>query len=542
VRPTRSLLALAIAVAACGASAASASARGIPGDYIVVLNDSAGDPGVVASDHAKKDGAAVSHVFRSALRGYSAKIPDARINDVRNDPRVAYVNEDFEVQASGAVPLAAGETVPTGIRREGAAAGTTVGATASSAVAVIDTGIDLSHPDLNAAAGTNCVNSSAQPIDDNGHGSHVSGSIAAKNTGAGVVGAAPGTQLYAVKVLNSAGSGTGSQVICGIDWVTAHAAGLHIKVANMSLGGTGAPLGPCSSTTDAEHAAICNATKAGVTFVVAAGNSGRDYALGPDVPAAYPEVLTVTAMSDSDGQPGALGGAPSCRTSEFDDRYAGFSNYATGSAAVDHTIAGPGVCIYSTWMSGGYNTISGTSMATPNVAGLVAECLDDTSSTGCAGKTPAQVIAQMRANAQAHATSTNGFTGDPFSAFSGRYYGYLAWGGIGGGSTPPPPPANSGDYALSASPNSLTIARTATGQSTIAVAPSGGFTGSVSLAASCPARVSCTLSPTSVAGSGSSALSISPNRKATKGTYTVTVTGSSSGLPNHSTTVTLTIS
>jgi subtilisin family serine protease len=505
------------------------------------LNDSAGDPGAVANDHAKKDGAVVSHIFRSALRGYSAKIPDARIDDVRNDPRVAYVNEDFEVHATGAAPLASGETVPTGIRREGAAAGTTVGNAATSAVAVIDTGIDLSHPDLNAGGGTNCVKPGTQPIDDNGHGSHVSGSIAAKNTGAGVVGAAPGTQLYAVKVLNSSGSGTGSQVICGIDWVTAHAASLNIKVANMSLGGTGSPLGPCSSTTDAEHVAICNATNAGVTFVVAAGNSGwdYDYASAPDVPAAYPEVLTVTAMSDSDGQPGALGGAPTCRTGELDDHYASFSSYATGSTAINHTIAGPGVCIYSTWMNGGYNTISGTSMATPNVAGIVAECLDDTSSTGCANKAPAQVIAQMRANAQAHATSTNGFTGDPFSALSGRYYGYLAWGGIGGSSPPPP---NSGDYALSASPNGLTVARSTTGQSTITVTPSGGFTGSVSLSASCPARVSCALSPTSVTGSGSSILSISPNRKAARGTYTVTVTGMSSGLPNHSTPITLTIS
>jgi subtilisin family serine protease len=538
LRSVRVLLPLAIAIAVCVAGAATASARGIPGRYIVVLKPSAGDPGAVANDHAKRDNASVDHVFRHALRGYSARIPDARIDAVRNDPRVEFVTEDFEVHATDTV--AANETIPTGILREGAAAGTTVGHAATSSVAVIDTGIDLSHPDLNAVAGKNCVNSSAQPIDDNGHGTHVSGSIAARNQGAGVVGAAPGTRLYAVKVLNSAGSGTGSQVICGIDWVAANAQTLKIKVANMSLGGSGYPLGSCGSTIDAEHVAICNATSKGVTFVVAAGNSGwdYDYAQQPDVPAVYPEVLTVTAMSDSDGQPGALGGAPTCRRGEGDDRYASFSNYATGSTAINHTIAGPGVCIYSTWMGGGYNTISGTSMATPNVAGLVAACLDNTGATGCAGKTPSQVIAQMRANAQAHATSSNGFTGDPLHALSGRYYGYLAWGGVTSDTTPPP--TGGGDFSLSSSPSALTIARGSSGTSTISVTPSGGFTGTVSLSASCPARVSCSLSPATVNGSGQSTLTISPNRKASRGTYTITVTGSSSSL-QHPTAISLTI-
>jgi subtilisin family serine protease len=246
-------------------------------------------------------------------------------------------------------------------------------------------------------------------------------------------------------------------------------------------------------------------------------------------------------MSDSDGLPGASGGAPTCRSGELDDKYATFSNYATGSTAINHTIAGPGVCIYSTWMNGGYNTISGTSMATPNVAGLVAACLDDTSATGCSGKAPAGVIAQMRANAQAHATTSNGFTGDPFHALTGRYYGYLAWGGVTSGSTPPP--TDTGDYSLAASPASLTVARAGRGTSTIGVSRTGGFSGSVALSASCPARISCSLSPTSVPGSGSgSTLTISPNRKATRGTYTVTVTGSASGLSNHTTTISLTVS
>ena len=104
---------------------------------------------------------------------------------------------------------------------------------------MIDTGVDLTHPDLNVVHGTSCVKGNPKANDDNGHGTHVAGTIAAKNNGSGVIGVAPGTTIYAVKVLNRFGSGTWSQVICGIDWVTANSAKLNIKVANLSLGGTG---------------------------------------------------------------------------------------------------------------------------------------------------------------------------------------------------------------------------------------------------------------------------------------------------------------
>src|SRR5204863_1201255 len=104
------------------------------------------------------------------------------------------------------------------------------------------------------------------------------------------------------------------------------------------------------------HQAICNSVNAGITYVVAAGNSNTNFA--GFVPAAYDQVLTVAAMSDSDGQPGGTGGAPTCRTGEGDDVPATFSNYAGSSADISHTIAGPGVCILSTWKGGGYNTIS----------------------------------------------------------------------------------------------------------------------------------------------------------------------------------------
>lgn len=260
---------------------------------------------------------------------------------------------------------------------------------------MIDTGISTTHPDLNVLGGVNC--SSGKSFEDgNGHGTHVAGTIAAKDDGQGVVGVAPGAPLYAVRVLNNAGSGSFADVICGIDWVTANAASKGIKVANMSLGGSGSD-GSCSS--DALHLAICNSVNAQVTYVVAAGNSNADFA--GFVPAAYDQVLTVTAAADFNGQPGG-GAAATCRA-DVDDTAADLSNFTTaGSADSTHTIAGPGVCILSTWKRGGYNTISGTSMATPHVTGTASLCL----AGSCAGMTPAQVAAKLRSDAAARGGAT----------------------------------------------------------------------------------------------------------------------------------------
>jgi len=216
-------------------------------------------------------------------------------------------------------------------------------------IAIIDTGIDPTHPDLNVAWGVDCVLKGTTG-DPNGHGTHVAGTAAAIDNDIGVVGVAPGSPLYAVRVLNKNGNGSTSRLICGIDWVTANAATLGIRVANMSFGfGTKEKKDDRNSgltVHDALHLAVCRLVDAGVTVVVSAENSSRD--LSQNVPAAFPEVLTVTAMRDEDGIPGALGTSPpGCTPDPYpDDEATTFSNYSTvASEDTSHVIAAPGFCV-----------------------------------------------------------------------------------------------------------------------------------------------------------------------------------------------------
>lgn len=348
--------------------------------YIVVLKDSA-RAGNVAADQSARFGFSVTQVYRHALKGYAATMTASDATSLEALDRVAFVQRDRVVRV-------AAQTVPTGINRVDAELSPTaaidgVDQRVNVDVAIIDTGIDLDHPDLNVytAGGRNCVTPMAPPDDLNGHGSHVAGTVGALDNGAGVVGVAPGARVWPVKVLSDAGVGLTSQVVCGIDYVASRAS--EIEVANMSLGGGGEDDGNCgNSIGDAEHQAICRAVNAGITFAVAAGNDAEDAA--NSTPAAYDEVITVSALADFNGQPGG-GGAPTCR-SDQDDTFANFSNFGS-----DVDLIAAGVCILSTSMLGGYATLSGTSMASPHVAGGAA--LYKATNPGA---TPAQVKSALQ--------------------------------------------------------------------------------------------------------------------------------------------------
>lgn len=366
------LLAGSISIGSAGYSASEV------GTYIVTLK-----PGVdsaAAAAGAEAQGASVGYVYRFALNGYAADMSAQAASALLRNPQVLSVVADRPVSIAAppcpSPPCGGGggggdsqppQSTPTGIARI-SGPGT---ANVNVDVAVIDTGIDSSHPDLNVIGGVNC--STGRSFQDgNGHGTHVAGTIGAIDNGIGVVGVAPGVELWAVRVLNNAGSGTWASVICGVDW--AADPGNGIEVANMSLGGSGSDTG-CSD--GGLHQAICNAVSAGVTFVVAAGNSADDSA--NHVPAAYDEVITVSALADFDGQAG--GEAPATCRDDQDDTFADFSNFGA-----DVDLIAPGVCILSTWNGGGYNTISGTSMATPHVTGAAALYI-----AAHSGATPAQV-------------------------------------------------------------------------------------------------------------------------------------------------------
>ena len=393
--------------------------------YVIVLSHGVGKVDSETSALEAQYGFTTTFVYTKALKGFAASLTSTQLANLSADPAVDYITPDTSFTATGWAPIAAGETTPVGIRRTSAATTTQAHDASGVNVAVLDTGIDIANSDLNAANGTNCIKTGRSAQDDNGHGTNVAGIIAGKNQGAGIIGVAPGTKLYAVKVLGSTASGTLSQILCGINWVTGNAAALNIKVVNMSLTGAGQNDNNCGSTNkDAEHQAICNSTKAGVTYIAAAGNNGANFA--NYIPAGYPEVLTATAMSDTDGAPGGAGRTPSCVTGQKDDSYAAYSNYGVTTTDQAHAIAAPGTCVISDRLGGGLSTYYGTSQAAPHVAGTVALCLADGTVPGpCSGLTPAQIIAKVRSDAAAAATSSNGFTGDPFHPIAGRYYGNL---------------------------------------------------------------------------------------------------------------------
>ncbi len=329
----------------------------IDGQYIVVFNKGtlrmdAGATYEQSVERARQVGVdvfaennisdvAIERAYGKALVGVVAKLTPADVERLRGDERIAYIEQDRVIALAKPTKPggggSAGEEIPYGITRVGSASG------AGKTAWVIDSGIDLDHPDLNVDVARSVTmftsgRDAGSADDGNGHGTHVAGTIGAiKGNGIGVVGVAYGATVVAVKVLDSRGSGSYSGVIGGVDYVAANAgAG---DVANMSLGG------PTSQALD--DAVIAAASK-GVKFALAAGNESTHANNSSPARANHSNIYTVSAM-------------------DINDRFASFSNY--GNPPVD--VCAPGVSIKSTWKGGAYNTISGTSMASPHVAGLL---------------------------------------------------------------------------------------------------------------------------------------------------------------------------
>jgi subtilisin family serine protease len=334
-----------------GASSADAKAGDkIAGSYICVFN------GAVASDKVRAEasraaGAGLKHVYAESIRGFSASAGSVAQLRSRN-PHIAYCEQDQEVEAIQAGPFdfrelgkpsgpPPAQTVPWGVTRVHGGSGTGAG---TGTAWVIDTGIDLDHPDLNVDTGrSRNFSNGVSPDDGNGHGSHVAGIIGAEDNGFGVVGVSPGATLVAVRVLNNAGSGTNSDVIAGVDYVAAN--GHSGDVANMSLGG-----GPSKALDDAVIAAAAT----GVKFTLAAGNEADDANNHSPARANGANVYTVSSF------------AKGSSANDTDDPWSSFSNFGP---SVDY--AEPGSSIPSTYKGGGYATLSGTSMAAPHLAGIL---------------------------------------------------------------------------------------------------------------------------------------------------------------------------
>lgn len=342
----------------------------ISNQYIVVLkNDSPlSRAQVLANDAKSNHGAKILDLYQKAIKGFTVSIPNRQALDaILNNSDVAYAEPDVKVKTFSQ------QILPTGIDRvDGdlsiAQSGDGKGDNVNADVAILDTGIDISHPDLNVYKEVTFVPGTTSANDDNGHGTMVAGIVGAKDNDFGVVGIAPGARLWAVKVLDNTGTGSLSSVIQGLDYVSSHAN--EIDVADMSFG-----CQDCAS--QALNTAISNAVAAGVTLVAAAGNEAKDASTFS--PANHPDVIAVSAISDTDGTCGGKGGPG-------DDIFAGFSNYGS---AID--LAAPGVNIQSTYKGGSYSSGTGTSMAAPHVAGAAALYKSENPNAS-----PSQVLSALR--------------------------------------------------------------------------------------------------------------------------------------------------
>ncbi len=335
-----------------GFASLAAAAKGGPVRKIVIFDKS------FVNENAQKGllrafGAEEEGLKLGIINGMAVRLPEKAIEALSKNEKVILVEDDIKVQATkkpywagggnGAGTPEPAQVLPWGVDRIDAEWAWPLKGIGVK-VAVIDTGIDKKHPDLAVEEGINFISYSlvkgpnpAKWNDDNGHGTHVAGTIAALDNSKGVVGVAPDVSLYAVKVLDRNGTGFVSDVIAGIEWAVNN--GMHL--ANMSLS---------SNVGNTSLYYACNAARdAGLIIVAAAGNDG----FAVDYPAAYSSVIAVAAVDSNDNVP----------------------HFSSRGIQID--VAAPGVSIFSTDAGGGYATLYGTSMAAPHVTGALALLISD---------------------------------------------------------------------------------------------------------------------------------------------------------------------
>lgn len=291
----------------------------------------------------------VQHIYTTVLRGFAANLTSEQVAKLQSDKRIGFIEKDMEITLNDQIESISNDkgiklqaqSIPWGIN----AVGGSVNATTSTGVAwIVDTGIDLTHADLNVntTLSKTFITSGDDALsakDLNGHGTHCAGIVAAKNNDFGSIGVCAGATVIAVKVLNYRGSGSLSVIVAGLDYVGKNLVNGKLNVVNMSLGGS------VSTTLDN---AVKKLAALGAHIAVAAGNSA---ALVSNFSPARVEATRVYTISAFDSQ----------------GKFATFSNY--GNPSID--FSAPGVSIYSTYKNGGYATMSGTSMATPHVCGIL---------------------------------------------------------------------------------------------------------------------------------------------------------------------------
>jgi subtilisin family serine protease len=421
----------AVLIAGGAAAVPAAAAAEEPQNYIVVLKDSVADVDAKAAEHKKKYALTQSHTYKYALKGYAGQMTASAAKRLGTDAAVDFVAPGKTFHLPPESRKQSSQFTPLGWLRITSAKDK--GRKIKVNTAVIDTGIDSTHPELNVRGGVNCTSGTAvqeKPVDLDGHGTGVAGVLGAKNNNIGIIGTAPGIPLWSARIFDPNGDANLAAILCSIDWITSTRMDKDrtndIDIANMSFENNEVDDSPnCGRGIDPVHMAICRSVQAGVTYVAAAGNHGIDFA--GTAPATYDEVLTATAMADHDGKPGGKA-QPNCggdtSTAEgLDDHAATFSNYATLPADRKHTVAAPGVCMLTLFPAGQYTIQDGTSFSSPAVAGAVALCI---ANKVCKGS-PKDVMKKFLEVTKEYNRKNPryGFIGDPLRPIDNRYYGYL---------------------------------------------------------------------------------------------------------------------